>query len=462
MPPSAVTESGQPLGPAEIPLDVLIDPADIMEFSQSVAELTQMESSVLLYDPHRPRPLWPVAPVQTVRAPICLLLNQVMAGGTPQCVRDVHAAAHRAMSEGKSVTADCIGGAGTLFACPLMLHHGTKAYPKAAIVAAAHDIYNFHFADRLAELTGKSTVDTEELMCQTDKRCLNAAQLRRLRAVMEGQAESFSRQVSDRYAQLGYLATIVSQKEELARAYDQLDGEFKAVGALQRALVPREPPPVRGFKIATHYLPARRAGGDYYDFLPQPSGPCAVLVADVAGHGPGAAVVMAMMRAILHTFPTAIVLPEPVMKYLNDHLCRSIMHDQFATAVLGLFSADGRIQAVSAGHEPPLLFEARTSEVRAVEIDGGLPLGVVSDIRLARANLEMRSGDVILIYTDGVPDTRNPDGETFGLDRLTGILRGHAAAGAAAVRDAVVREVQAMAAGRPPDDDQTLVVIERQ
>ncbi len=461
LPPSAVTESGQPLGPAEIPLDVLIAPADIMKFSVSVAELTQMESSVLLYDPLHPRPVSSGMPIQTVRAPICLQLNEVMKDGTAQCVLDVHSAAHRAMCEGKPITADCIGGSGTLFACPILLRHGTKTYPKAAIVAAAHDIYNFHFADRLAELTGKSTVATEEVMCQTDKRCLNAAQLRLLRAVMTGQAESFSGQISDRYAQLGYLATIVSQKEELGRAYDQLDGEFKAVGALQRALVPREPPTLRGYKIATHYLPARRAGGDYYDFLPQATGPCAVLVADVSGHGPGAAVVMAMMRAILHTFPTNIVLPEPVMKYLNDHLCRSIMHDQFATAFFGLFGAEGRILAVSAGHEPPLLFEHQTGEVRAIENDGGFPLGVVSDIRLARANFDMRSGDVLMIYTDGITDVRNPSGERFGLDRLTGVLRAKADIGAAAVRDAVVREVMQMSAGHPPDDDQTLVVIER-
>jgi sigma-B regulation protein RsbU (phosphoserine phosphatase) len=366
------------------------------------------------------------------------------------------------MSEGKPVAAGCIGGEATLFACPVMLQHGGRAYPKAAIVAAAQDIYHFHFADHLAELMGSSAVAVEEVMCQTDKRCLNAAQLRRLRAIMEGQAESFSRLISDRYAQLGHLATIVSQKEELGRAYDQLDGEFKTVGALQRSLVPREPPSVRGFKIATHYVPARRAGGDYYDFLPQPTGPCVILVADVSGHGPGAAVVMAMMRAILHTFPTAIVLPEPVMKYLNDHLCRSIMHDQFATAFLGLFSPDGRVQALSAGHESPLLFDSQTGEVHAVEIDGALPLGVVSDIRLARTTLQMKTGDVMLIYTDGVTDTRNTSGDAFGADHLTAVLRANAAGGAVAVRNGVVREIFEMAGGRPLDDDQALVVVERQ
>jgi sigma-B regulation protein RsbU (phosphoserine phosphatase) len=185
------------------------------------------------------------------------------------------------------------------------------------------------------------------------------------------------------------------------------------------------------------------------------------LVADVSGHGPGAAVVMAMMRAILHTFPTAIVLPEPAMKYLNDHLCRSIMHDQFATAFLGLFSTHGRVQAISAGHDPPLLFEGATGDVRAVEIDGSLPLGVVSEIRLARATLDMKRGDILLIYTDGIPDTRNPSGDTFGVDHLRGVLQAHGAEGAPAVCDAVVREVREMAGGRPCDDDQTLVVIER-
>jgi len=303
VPPSALDNAGQLLEPEQIPLATLIDPAEIIRFAESVAELTQMECSVVTYNPDRPSPLLPDHKIQFVHAPICRALNEVRAGDTRQCIRDVHAAAHEAMAAGKPITANCVGGDGTLYACPVGMSLGNRWYPKAAIVAAAQDIYHFHYADRLASVIGKPVVEAEELMCQTDKRCLNAVQLRRMRGIINTQALSFSRQISNRHEEIRAAATVAAQKEELARAYEQTDRECRIVGQIQRSLVPQEAREISGYAVSTHYGIARRAGGDYYDFFPNSDGSCGIIVADVSGHGADAAVVLAMMRAILYTFP---------------------------------------------------------------------------------------------------------------------------------------------------------------
>jgi len=463
IPPAALDDAGVLLGPDEMPLAVLLDPVEIIRSAQAVADLTHMECSALLYDPVHPRPVAAGQAIQFVNAPICRALNQVPAGSTTQCLMDVSAAAHAAMRAEKPVTANCIGGQGTLFACPIILCHDHGSAPKAAIVAAAHDVFRFHFADRLAFVSGRPVIETEDLMCRTDKRCLNTTQLQRIRALLAGQALSFSRQIADRYAELRSLATIVAQKETVTRAYEQLDSEFRFVGELQRSLVPSQSPHGTGVAVETYYDPAGRAGGDYYDFFPQPDGSLGILIADVSGHGPAAAVVMAMMRAILHTYPMALPSPGEVLRRTNDYLCDNIMSHQFVTAIFAtLDTKTGRVRFASAGHNVPLFSAGRTGEVKELEVETGLPLGVIGDQSFSQAEVNLATGDTVLLYTDGVTDTRSPAGDFLGIPRLKEILGAHAASGAGAVRDAVVEAVGRFARGRPLDDDQTLIVVEKQ
>lgn len=459
IPPEALASDGTVLAPARVPLATLLDPADLLTFAESVAELTQVECSVLLYDPERPRPVTADHGIQIVRAPICRTLVTL---DHSRCVRDLHAAAHEAMNARTSITADCVGGTGLLYACPICLTHHGEVYPKAAVVAAAHDVFNFHFADRLAETMGCSVAEAEELMCQTDGRCLDAAQLRRLRTIMEVQTQSFSRQISGRYGELESVATIVAQKEELAEAYERLDEEFRIVGQIQRRLVPDGLPTIDGFGVAAYYDPALRAGGDYYDFFGHPSGAWGILIADVSGHGPGAAVVMAMMRAILHAFTGDTAQAEEVVAHANRQLCDNIMSDQFVTAFFGVLDAAGeRIRIVSAGHNPPLLFDAKTKTVRELDVVSNFPLGLSADAEFEASDVPLGPGDVLLLHTDGTIEGRSPLDEEFGVERLCGALQQTAELGAEAVCERVVQRFLEFAAGLDPLDDRTLVVLQK-
>lgn len=450
------------LGPGEIPLEALIAHSEILRFAESIAELTQMECSALRYDPERARPLATGAGIQILRSPICKALNRIQSGHTLRCVADIHGAGHAAMRAGEPVSADCVGGKGTLYACPILLHDGETPYPKGAVVAAAHDVFHFHYADRLAAAAGASVVETEELLCQTDKRCLNAAQLRRIRVIMDTQTRSYSRQISDRYAQFKSAAVILQQEQELNQAYQQLDAEFRKVGEVQRVLVPEVEPDLKPFSIAAYYRPAQRAGGDYYDFFPQPDGSCGVLVADVSGHGPGAAVVMAMMRALLNACPYPLRPPAELLEYANGHLCEMTTSDQFVTAFAGVLDPDGHnFCYASAGHNPPLLFEAASGRARELAVESSLPLGVSDDTTYSQSRTSLNPGDIMLLFTDGIPDTQDSAGNMFGLSRLAQVLQDRAGDGARAVRDEIVRGMRHFAGDKAPFDDHTLIVIER-
>jgi len=462
IPALALDDQGELLPPSQVPLEALINPAEIERFAESVAELTQMECSVLLYDPECPRPLRESGCIQIVRAPICGALNSVEAGGTAQCILDVHAAAHEALAAGEPVRANCIGGDGTLYACPVLLHYGERVYPKAAVVAAAEDIWHFHFADRLAEVLAWRVQDAEELMCESDKRCLNAAQLRRLRSIIAGQAASFSGQISERYAELGSLLRYLAQGEEVRRAYSELDAECRHVGRIQRSLVPQSAPEIPRFAVSSHYETARRAGGDYFDFFRQPDGSWGAMIADVSGHGADAAVVMAMLRTVLHTLCAPLPRPADVLAEANQYLCELAASGSFVTAFFAVISTEGdRLCYASAGHNPPLLFDTSTGGVRPLRGEGGFPLGVICDAGFQQSDVALQSGDVLLLYTDGITEAFNPARETFGAERLEQVVSASAPSGAVAVRDAVIESVADFASGEPVHDDQTLVVLER-
>ena len=218
---------------------------------------------------------------------------------------------------------------------------------------------------------------------------------------------------------------------------------------------------IPGFTIATHYTPARRAGGDYYDLILQSDGTWCVLVADVSGHGPRAAVVMAMLRAIIHTFPGPADSPARLLEYGREHLRGGLMADQFVTALFGILDPRrGSFCLSSAGHEPPLLFDAQTGAVRKLAVEPGFPLGLPGEESFEQNTIELHTGDVLVLYTDGISESADAERKMFGEDRLVRILREHASRGAETVRDQIIAQVTEFSGGKLLDD-RTLVILER-
>lgn len=147
-------------------------------------------------------------------------------------------------------------------------------------------------------------------------------------------------------------------KEELRQAYQALDREMKAVGEIQRSLLPTELPKIAILDLAAHYQPAQRAGGDYYDFFPMPDGQWGIFIADVSGHGTPAAVVMAVTHCIAHTHPGPPLPPGKLLEYINQHLSARYIGvgSTFVTAFYGIYDSKQRhLKYACAGHNPPRL-----------------------------------------------------------------------------------------------------------
>lgn len=250
--------------------------------------------------------------------------------------------------------------------------------------------------------------------------------------------------------------------QELQRAYAALDHEFRVIGEIQRQLLPRQAPQIPGVDIAAHYETSTQAGGDYYDFLALPEGRHGLLIADVSGHGAPAAVVMAMVHALvkapMQTCPFAATSPLEVLRNLNASLSGSVSPGQFVTVFYGVLDATTRrLTYASAGHNMPRL--ARGGQVRGLPGAAGYPLAVASSLEGSEEQIALRPGDRLLLYTDGVTETFNADGEMYGTERLDRALR-RGTGSAQAILAGMLADLRAFCGDVPPRDDRTLVLLE--
>jgi sigma-B regulation protein RsbU (phosphoserine phosphatase) len=249
-------------------------------------------------------------------------------------------------------------------------------------------------------------------------------------------------------------------KEDLRQAYQELDRELKIVADIQRSLLPARLPRIPTMDLAAHYQPARRAGGDYYDFFPLPDDRWGIFIADVSGHGTPAAVLMAVTHAIAHTRPGPPMPPHTLLDHLNEHLCSRYtnLNGTFVTAFYGIYDPRKRLLTYSsAGHNPPRVKRCQDGSLLALEEAGGLPLGVLSEMGYEEATQALQVGDQVIFYTDGVTEAHSPRGEMFGTERLDRELE-NCSLQAEALLGSILRAVEGFTDGRPADDDRTIIV----
>jgi sigma-B regulation protein RsbU (phosphoserine phosphatase) len=219
-------------------------------------------------------------------------------------------------------------------------------------------------------------------------------------------------------------------------------------------------PTIPTLDLATHYQSSQRAGGDYYDFFPLPTGKWGIFIADVSGHGIPAAVLMAVTHCIAHTHPGPPQPPGKVLDYLNHHLASKYTHqnENFITAFYGVYDpADRTLTYACAGHNPPRLKRCQDGTLLALDRAGGYPLGITSEGAYDECVQQLQPGDQIIFYTDGITEASNPEGKLFGTDRLDQVLE-NCSLQASALLDSVLRSVEEFANGHQADDDRTLIV----
>lgn len=251
-----------------------------------------------------------------------------------------------------------------------------------------------------------------------------------------------------------YLDTL----EEAKLANARLHSTFDEIGRVQRSLLPKALPNDSRLKFATSYITCDAAGGDYYDVHEPDDNSLDLVIADVSGHGPVASVAMAMLRTAMQSWCRGGHAPHTVVPQMNDLMLASLDEGMFITACfLNLDRQSGTLEFINCGHNPPIL-RRRDGEVEVLDGGGGLPLGVSDTTNATKATCTMTSGDVLVLYTDGIPEAFSPSDELFGMPRLIEAIR-RGGDDPDAIKRSVLEAVDRHAAGRPRLDDQTLMVM---
>jgi phosphoserine phosphatase RsbU/P len=253
-------------------------------------------------------------------------------------------------------------------------------------------------------------------------------------------------------------------RNQLERAMASLDRELQVVGAIQRSLLPTTLPDIPGIQIAAFYQTSARAGGDYYDFFPLADGNWGIFIADVAGHGTPAAVLMAITHALAHSQPHSHTPPQVLLAKLNNQLTRSYTQGgTFVTAFYGVLNPEtGTLTYASAGHNPPRL--AHGDGIISLDQNGGLPLGILEDQSYGQTTVTASASDLLLLYTDGVTEAYAPlesDGsrDLFGVERLDEVLMSCDGCEPQTCIDRIKSAIADFSRGAAAADDQTLIAM---
>lgn len=238
----------------------------------------------------------------------------------------------------------------------------------------------------------------------------------------------------------------------------RLNEQLLVAKEIQSKLLPAVLPQRPGLEIAGRSLPAQVVGGDYFDVIELPGGDLLAIVADVSGKGIQAAIRMSGLQAMTHSLVYQDLQPGAVLARLNEYLGRGGLRGHFVTACVLRISGRGRrVRLASAGHEAVLLARADGSS-ESVEQQGGLPLGLRPDQHYPEQELRLAAGDRLLVYTDGLTDTRNAAGEHFGLARLQARLA-EAGPSATAWLDGLLAELERHRGETPWSDDLTALIL---
>ena len=264
-----------------------------------------------------------------------------------------------------------------------------------------------------------------------------------------------------------YFSGLVSSALVRIRAHDaalervQVQRDLDLAREMQQGLLPRKFPSKEeapGVEIFARLDPAKEVSGDLYDFFPVEPGKICFVVGDVSGKGVAAGLFMAVTRTLIRATTVPGRRPLEILQRVNAQLCAENQANLFVTMILGIVdTGTGRMEYGQGGHNPPLLIPALGGPV--YEPSGGMPLGVFEDAKFGQRQLDLKTGQTLLVYTDGVTEAMNPKRELFGEERLKTAVQGQAALSAEQLAQKVVAAVESFADGAEPSDDITLLAI---
>ncbi|MBI4564960.1 MAG: PP2C family protein-serine/threonine phosphatase [Planctomycetes bacterium] len=254
---------------------------------------------------------------------------------------------------------------------------------------------------------------------------------------------------------------VLEDKAQWAQSFEQ---GLKIAVDRQKRLLPAKPPDIPGCDVALVYRPAQSVSGDFYDFIDMGQGRVGLAIGDVAGHGIEAGILMGMTKKVLSIRAHELGDAAAALCRANADVYGDLDRRTFVTAFLGVYDPAARVLTYArAGHNPPLLFNRdRAPSVQKLDT-GGLMLGMsqsaLFDRTMKSEAVQMLSGDVVLLYTDGLEEAKNAQGEQFGLDRFTKVLEAQWGKPACNIVGALSLALDTFCGSVAQEDDVTVICL---
>ena len=233
--------------------------------------------------------------------------------------------------------------------------------------------------------------------------------------------------------------------------------ELNLARTIQNNLLPKTPPNVPGFDVAGQSVSAENVGGDYFDFLVTGHDRLAICLGDVSGKAMPASLLMANVQATIRSQDLAGASAGACIERSNRLLFQSTDSDKFVTLFYGVIETDTkRLHYCNAGHNPPILVSGE--EVKRLEA-GGPVLGILPDFPYEEASVQLKAGDVLLVFSDGFSEAMNHRLEEYGEENLIELAKQHREKSAVELIDKISQSVEHHCGDAPQSDDMTIIAL---
>jgi serine phosphatase RsbU (regulator of sigma subunit) len=261
------------------------------------------------------------------------------------------------------------------------------------------------------------------------------------------------------------IASAINQSKIYLQAleFQRVSEELKLAGSIQSSLLPFNFPDMPGWQFAVTLDPAGETSGDFFDIIQLEDGKIGFVIADVLDKGVGPAIYMTLSRTLLRTYATEFnLLPDLVFFATNERILKDTRANLFVTAFFGVLDPNtGEFIYSNAGHNPPYLLSTQNKQKPQALSKTGFPIGIDEEATWGRASVDILPGDVLVLYTDGVPDAQNAEGNFFKEESLVNVIKENLGSSAEALQRSILDSVYEFVGDAPPFDDITLMVLIR-
>ncbi|PKL60615.1 MAG: serine/threonine protein phosphatase, partial [Methanomicrobiales archaeon HGW-Methanomicrobiales-4] len=265
-------------------------------------------------------------------------------------------------------------------------------------------------------------------------------------------ARSFNIMADDLKEYVSTIRRTTAERERMLR-------ELEIAKGIQQSFLPESAPILTGYDLEGFNLPAAEVGGDFYDFIPVGDDNWGLVIADVSGKGVPAALFMALSRTLIRASTSGNQDPAESINDANRHICLDSKTSMFVTLFYAILDTkNSTLTFVNAGHNPPFLISNDTVGITLLQARG-IALGVIDEIDLKSTKVQLESGSMVVLYTDGVTEATNDQEEEYGVERLTDLAEQMKDHTSREIIDAIVADVTSFACGRPQFDDITIMVL---